>query len=270
MFVAMSFAPTFQARWDQVIAPSIRSVRHNDQPLEPVRVDIRKVSDSILTEILSGIGSSRLVVADVTQIGQVNGTAVRNANVMYEVGLAQAVRLPEEVLLFRSDKEPLLFDLANVRVNHYDPDGQPALAREQVASAIVSVLQAVDLTRHLAVARAAASLDHTSFMVLAEAQDEQGIPHPITRTMGQALSNVRRERAIERLLEMGAIRARFTKLTAERLDEAAGQAEGDVLRYHTTEFGGAVFQRVGSDMNFLDPAVRQRLEQGTPGGGNKE
>src|SRR5260370_19407455 len=246
VFVAMSFAPEFQARWEQVIAPSIRSIRHNDQPLESVRVDIGKVSDSILTEILSGIGTSRLVVADVTQIGQVNGKPVRNANVMYEVGLAQAVRLPEEVLLFRSDKEPLLFDLANVRVNHYDPDGQPAAARGQVASAIVSALKAVALTRHLAVARAAASLDHTSFMVLAEAQNEQGIAHPMTRTMGQALSNVRRERAIERLLEMAAIRARFGKLTVARLDEGAGQAAGEGVRYPTAEFGDAIFPRVRS------------------------
>jgi hypothetical protein len=271
IFVAMSFAAQFDARWIQVIEPAIRSVRRDQQPFKPLRVDARTVSDSILTEILSGIGRSRLVLADVTAIGKVNrkAKAVQNPNVMYEVGLAHAVRLPEEVLLFRSDRAPLLFDLANVRVNQYDPDGNPAAAKEQIASAIIDALREVDLARHLAVARAAERLDYMSFWVLAEAQDGKGISHPISRTMRQGVENPPRERAIERLLEMGAIRARYVRWTAERLDEIGGQPDGELLRYHTTEFGKAVYRRIGVDMNFHDLAARHRLDQDTPGPGQK-
>ena len=53
-----------------MIAPAIRQVLRNDVPLEPFRVDSRKVSDSILTEILDGISKSRLVFADITAVGK--------------------------------------------------------------------------------------------------------------------------------------------------------------------------------------------------------
>jgi len=117
VFIAMSFDPRFDHRWRDVIAPAIRNVLVHGTPLEPVRVDMRRVSDSILTEILTGITNSRLIFADVTTIGAVDGRPVRNGNVLYEVGIAHAVRLAEEVILFRSDNDPLLFDMANVRVN---------------------------------------------------------------------------------------------------------------------------------------------------------
>jgi hypothetical protein len=55
VFVAMSFASRFNRRWDEVIGPGVRNVSVNDKPLEPIRVDTRCISDSILTEILSGI-----------------------------------------------------------------------------------------------------------------------------------------------------------------------------------------------------------------------
>ena len=68
VFVAMSFAPQFQARWKAVITPAIRSVMVNGKPLEPHRVDARQISDSVLTEILGGITNDRLIFADVSTI----------------------------------------------------------------------------------------------------------------------------------------------------------------------------------------------------------
>ena len=60
IFVAMSFDSRFDQRWNEVIAPAIRQVLRDEVPLEPLRVDSRKVSDSILTEILDEISKSRL------------------------------------------------------------------------------------------------------------------------------------------------------------------------------------------------------------------
>jgi hypothetical protein len=141
VFVAMSFASRFDQRWNEVIAPAIHRVLRNEVPLEPLRVDSRKVSDSILTEILDGISKSRLVLADITTVGKLDGTPIRNGNVMYEVGIAHAVRLPEEVLLFRSDKDALLFDTSSVRVNEYQPETSPDEARDIVASAILDAFR---------------------------------------------------------------------------------------------------------------------------------
>src|SRR5258707_10872964 len=88
VFVAMSFDPQFDKRWAEVIAPGVRNVRVNDSRLEPVRVDARQISESILTEILSGVSTSRLFLADITTLEHIGNRAVRNGNVMYEVGIA--------------------------------------------------------------------------------------------------------------------------------------------------------------------------------------
>jgi len=58
--------------------------------------------------------------------------AFRNENVLYEVGIAHSSRLPEEVIFFRSDNDKLLVDLANIRINSYDPDGDPKKSKELV------------------------------------------------------------------------------------------------------------------------------------------
>lgn len=122
----MSFAEEFTARWENVIVPAVGSIELDGSSLEPHRVDLRKVSDSVLTEILDGIARCRFFVADISTIGRLDNRAVRNANVMYEVGLAHAVRLPEEVILLRSDDDELDFDVRNIRVHRYDPDNSPA------------------------------------------------------------------------------------------------------------------------------------------------
>ena len=185
----MSFDPRFTHRWSEVIGPAIRNVQVNGKNLEPLRVDASRISESILTEILSGITNSRVVLADVTTLSHLEGRPVRNGNVMYEVGIAHAVRLPEEVLLFRSDSDPLLFDVANVRVNHYAPDEQPEEAKSLISDSIIAALRELDLRRHLAVRRAAESLDFPSWWLLVETQSGQGVTHPETRTMGQAIES---------------------------------------------------------------------------------
>src|SRR3990172_2644030 len=116
VFVAMSFAPQYQARFDDVIAPAINSITLDQIRLSPLRVDISKSGDSILTEISDGVAHSRLVLADVSSIGKdsVTGRPYRNANVLYEVGLALACRPSSEVLLIRDDHDEFLFDVSTI------------------------------------------------------------------------------------------------------------------------------------------------------------
>src|SRR5262245_50584462 len=96
VFVAMSFRSLFNKRWESVISPAIKKVQRNNIPLEPHRVDSRRVSDSILTEILTGISSALVIFADISSLGTIEDKPIRNGNVMYEIGLAHATRLPEE------------------------------------------------------------------------------------------------------------------------------------------------------------------------------
>ena len=116
MFVAMSYSPRYEARYREVIEPAIRSLQIDKVSLEPYRVDISKSGDSILTDISDGIAHCRVVLADVSSVGRdaVTGDPYRNANVMYEVGLALACRQPSDVLLVRDDHDRFLFDVSTV------------------------------------------------------------------------------------------------------------------------------------------------------------
>ena len=122
IFVAMSFAPEYNERYKEVIAPAISSIRLHNTSLIPYRVDISKSGDSILTDIIEGVSHSQMVLADVSTIGKdsKSGESYRNGNVMYEVGLAIACRHPSEVLLIRDDKDRFLFDVSTVPHMHLD------------------------------------------------------------------------------------------------------------------------------------------------------
>ena len=257
----MSFDPRFAYRWSEVIDPAIRKVQVNGKSLEPLRVDARRISESILTEILSGIANSRLVLADVTALGHEQDRPIRNGNVMYEVGIAHAVRLPEEVLLFRSDSEPLLFDVANVRVNNYAPDEQPEEAKSLITESIVGALRELELHRHLAAAKAAESLDYPSWWLLAETRSVKGIEHPEAKTMRQLLGNASRAAAISRLLELGAIRTSYLSMTPEKFAELKDSPDTPFLTYECTEFGAAVFQECARQMGVLSPDMIATLEK---------
>jgi hypothetical protein len=260
VFVAMSFDERFRPRWEDVIAPAIQNVALNGVPLEPDRVDARKISDSILTEILSGITNDRLILADVTSVGQVDGRPIRNGNVMYEVGLAHSVRLPEEVLIFRSDSDHLLFDVANVRVNFYDPDENPAAARSEVSEAIAESLKELDLKRNLAVKSAAQSLDFTGWWVHSLAATNDGVHHFQTKTMGQALGNAANNAAIVRLLEFGALETDYVELTPELVKESDTAAE-HLLKYKATAFGKAILEYAAKKMVGTSPEIQLFLAQ---------
>lgn len=264
VFVAMSFEEQFRSRWREVLQPAVRSIEVGGTVLEPYRVDVRRVSDSILTDILQGIQQHLIVLADVTTMGFVEHEGrrkpIRNANVLYEVGIAHAVRLPEEVILFRSDNDELIFDIANIRVNSYDPDDNPETARELVRNSIVEALREVELRKHLAVTRAVEALDFRSWWVLAEALN-RGIEHPPTRTMRQALGNADRLRAISRLLDLGAIRAEYRQATPELLQSPTEESAETMVTYQGTEFGLHVLAECADRMNMFSPEIVSLLEE---------
>lgn len=116
IFVAMSFDDKYKSRFKDIIAPSIRSIKVDNISLKPYRVDLSKTGDSILTDIIDGVAHSQLFLADVSSIGKdsITGKPYRNANVMYEVGLALACRQPAEVLLVRDDRDRFLFDVSTI------------------------------------------------------------------------------------------------------------------------------------------------------------
>lgn len=260
VFVAMSFDKRFDARWKEVIRPAIENIIVDRAKLHAVRVDARVVGDSILTEILSGIGTAQVVFADITSVGVLGERPIRNGNVMYEVGLAHATRLAEEVLLFRSDNDPLLFDTANIRVNDYSPDDKPVRAKQQITETILSALKEVDLRRHLAVQAVANSLDAPSVEILTQCQHTGHFEHPPLKTMGEVLAAISKAAAVQRLLTLGLLEVSYKIPTHEEIEALGSTSVGSLMPYVMTTFGNAVFfevaKRMSQNAEPTDPTVQ--------------
>lgn len=246
-FVAMSFDPRFKTRWTDVIDPALRGLSRGNEQLQPYRVDLSKSGDAILTDILDRIGSAHLIFADITALDVLNDRPVRNANVLYEVGLAHARRLPEEVLVFRSDTFRLDFDIAGVRVHDYDPDGDRAGAIETIHAVALEAGKERDQRRNLAVRAAAQRMTAAAIYVLMEMGPPGTIiQHPSPKTMGDAVSMPFRIGAIELLLDLGAIATNTAQLTRETFTLAANKLleDSNLIHYTITPFGHAILEHL--------------------------
>lgn len=172
IFVAMSFAEEYRARYEKVIAPAISALSVNSIPLVPYRVDSSKSGDSILTDIMDGVAHSQIVLADVSSAGRDSKTGEphRNGNVMYEVGLALACRQPAEVLLVRDDRDKFLFDVSTVPHMHIDFT-DPGRARELLQTELLARLREQSYLNDTRVQLAVASLSNQEIQLLSELAD---------------------------------------------------------------------------------------------------
>ncbi|MGI8619595.1 MAG: hypothetical protein ACR2L6_11005 [Gemmatimonadaceae bacterium] len=258
-FVAMSFDSRFDRRWD-IIATTIAREREDLPSLTAHRIDLSRRGDSILTEILDEVARCRLIVADVSTAATVDGRPVRNANVLYEVGLAHSVRMPEEVILIRSDDDPLPFDIANVRVHSYSPDTDPDGAASMLDYLIVDGLRSVDRVRSATVERTARVLDFECWDALHDIALDGDIGHPgrvdvVAQKMGllQALPRIA---AIQRLLELGAISTSYQSITARHVGGYSELPRQDLFRYRMTPFGEALLIFSLGQMNYDSEEAR--------------
>lgn len=127
-FVVMPFASPIGGYYETVYHPAIERTK-----LRSVRADADIYgTGKIIDQIWRGIQEARVLVAELTG---------RNANVLYELGLAHALRKP--VVLVSSNKDDVPFDVQHVRVIYYDKDdpfwGQKLI--EKVSENIMSALQ---------------------------------------------------------------------------------------------------------------------------------
>jgi len=248
VFVAMSFDDVFFPRWKEVIEPAALKIKVNNEQLRAHRVDLANKNDSLITEIVKNISECRLFLADISTIGYLpigagQNKPIRNANVLYEVGIAHAYRLPEEVILLRSDKDPLDFDIAGVRVHSYDPSNKEQ-SMEIVTNLIMSSLTSIDDRKHIAVEKAVQTLDVTMYFLLQESLVD--IQHPRMQTMKDVISNTERLAAINRMLSSGLFEAKFKELTPDTFD----MPFNEVISYVSTPFGRNVLARAREKNKF--------------------
>lgn len=177
---------------------------------------------------------------------------------MYEIGIAHAIRLPEEVILFRSDNDPLLFDLSNTRVNKYNPDEEPEEAKQKVGEAIISTYKEIELQKHLSVRKAADSLDIISWKLILESlKNDLIINHPKIVTMADSLAKRDSIASIQRLLELGIISAQYTEITPAKLTEPIPE---DFIKYTITPFGNELIMHIFLRTGLLNPDVLESLK----------
>jgi hypothetical protein len=127
-FVMMPFAEPLGGYYASLYEPAIKKAG-----LTPLRADTDIFgTGKIIDQIWAGINNAKVLVAELTD---------RNANVLYELGIAHALRKP--VVLISSNEDDVPFDLRHVRVIYYqlaDPFwGEKLIAK--VAENIISALK---------------------------------------------------------------------------------------------------------------------------------
>ena len=104
-FVMQPFAPPHGDYFEKIFKPAI-----DKTGLKPVRADADIfATGKIIDQIWRGINTAKVLVAELT---------TRNANVLYELGLAHALKKP--VVLVSSNQPDVPFDLQHIRVIYYD------------------------------------------------------------------------------------------------------------------------------------------------------
>lgn len=221
------FAPDYQRRFDEVIAPAICSIQlPTGIVLQPYRVDISKSGDSILTDIMDGIAHSQLILADVSTIGNDSRTGLRyrNGNVMYEVGLALACRQSSEVLLVRDDEDKFLFDVSTIphkKIDFTDVENAKDILSEELRERLKEQRYVNDSRVELAMAQ----LSPLDVLLLRQFATDPDQDYQITITPDNVVS-------ISRLLDKQLI-------MTHNLSQAGG-----AVPYALTSFGKAVVERV--------------------------
>jgi len=99
----MPFATEFSAIYEQLIKPSLEEVGY-----EVARADSFLQQQNILRDIVRGIATADLIIAEVT---------TPNPNVFYELGICHGLRKPTVLLTQSIDEVP--FDLRGYRVQVY-------------------------------------------------------------------------------------------------------------------------------------------------------
>jgi hypothetical protein len=127
-FVMQPFASPHGDYYEKIFKPAI-----DKTGLKPVRADADIFgTGKIIDQIWRGINAAKVLVAELT---------TRNANVLYELGLAHALKKP--VVLVSSNQPDVPFDLHHIRVIYYDVTDPfwGAKLIEKVAENILSALK---------------------------------------------------------------------------------------------------------------------------------
>jgi hypothetical protein len=233
VFVAMSLDDRFEKRFNEVIKPAIEQEVILGHKLSAYRVDLSRSGESIITEISDGIAHCFLFLADVSTVDvlRFSEQPARNSNVLYEVGIALACRLPEEVLLIRDDNDPLIFDTSSIPHKTIDFSNN-----DKAITEIRSLL--IDRARERKImhdARVLMALQHLT-------TDDLNLLRLLFKLEPNQSADLRKDSGKRKILSIPTATA-LKNLMANDLAVASNLTENGGLTYKLTDIGRAVAER---------------------------
>jgi len=220
----MPFHDEFQIIWEQAIKPAVEELPHNGIKLSANRVDTTLLSGNVVQSILDGIAHARLVFVDVSVAKKGSWAGQRNGNVMYELGLAHAIRPETDLVIVKNDTGSINFDIANIFIHKYEYEDLSA-AKSLFSLQINEALSHRKRMMEFQVERASERLDANCKAVMYEFGINVGFePFGISRD-----SPLWKHLAIGKLLDLGVIVCEVTQACC--------------YHYRWTEFGMEVYKR---------------------------
>ncbi len=119
LFVCMPFHDSFDSKFRNIISPSAEKAGF--EKAERVKEDWE--ANVITDRIFDGIANSKMVLFDLTDDPKSPCQFSKriNGNVLYELGIANAMREPEDILLIRERSSVKIpFDISGLNINIYE------------------------------------------------------------------------------------------------------------------------------------------------------
>lgn len=232
LFVCMPFHDSFDGKFRDVIGPSAKKAGFDKA--ERVKEDWQ--ANVITDRIFDGIANSKMLLFDLADdpISPCQFSKQVNGNVLYELGVANAIREPQDILLIRGGS-PLKvpFDISGLNINVYEGE----LKAEWLSDKLKTALEKQKWYMSKRAQAAARSIDDNGFLLMATIGCRpQGYNHFNVMHQPQEV-----KMAVLRLMDLGILW--FASSTAGgRLEHA----------YRWTPFGLEVIKHLGIKILTLD------------------
>jgi len=135
LFVCMPFDDSLDAKFHEVIDVGAQEIGFD----RAVRVKEDWKPDVITDKIFDGIANSKMLLFDLSDDPKAPCQHSRqaNLNVLYELGISNALREPEDILLIRErSSSKLPFDISGMTINEYEKDLKVKWLIERLSKAI--------------------------------------------------------------------------------------------------------------------------------------
>ncbi len=226
LFVCMPFHDAFDSRFNDIIVPAAKEAGFDNA----VRMKEDTEGNVVMDKILDGIANSKMILVDLSDDPKslCNYSQHVNGNVLYEAGIAHAMREPSAIVMIREqDLAKADFDIRGMTINQ-PKDGK--LTREWLSKLLQTSLDNHKWFESKRVRAAAQSIDEISLgLMLDIGRRPYGWNH--FNTNNPKVFDSLRKASVLRLLDLGILR--FATGGAESPTEYA---------YHWTSFGYEVMK----------------------------